>query len=265
MPRLGRTLIVLLPLLGLVAAIGARYATASRSDTGTLTFKAALDVRYPPTDCPAGTAETVACFARTGSATIRGLGSVVESYPYLVESAAAGCGADQVRVPPATVHFRVADKGEIELRLAGSACLTRIPPNPVQGEEPFTITGGSGEYSGASGAGTIDHESEGPPNWRGTDTWSGTLVVPGLDFDLTRPTISGAVNRTVRAPRGTKTAVVRFTVTARDAVDGARPVLCKPRSGSRFKLGKTPVTCTAADTSGNVGAMRFTVMIRATP
>jgi hypothetical protein len=93
----------------------------------------------------------------------------------------------------------------------------------------------------------------------------GTLVAPGVDvFDITVPTLNGAVNKTVRAPRGAKTMRVRFTVTAQDAVDGALPAVCKPRPGSRFKLGKTPVACVANDKSGNTSTARFTITVRAT-
>jgi hypothetical protein len=181
-----------------------------------------------------------------------------------VEDLAAGCSADQVRVPPATVHLSVAGKGEIELRLSGSGCLTRIPPNPVRGEERFTITGGSGRYNGASGTGTMVHESKGPPTWRGTDTWNGTLVVPGLDFDLSPPTVTNARNLTVRAPRGAKRARVSYRVSARDEVDGAIRATCKPTSGSSFSVGRTRVRCSAMDTSGNETTATFIVTVTRT-
>ena len=79
---------------------------------------------------------------------------------------------------------------------------------------------------------------------------------------MTKPTLFGARSKTVRAARGAKTARVTFTVTARDAVDGARPVRCSRRSGTRFKLGRTIVSCSAADTSGNVAAARFAIVVR---
>jgi len=55
---------------------------------------------------------------------------------------------------------------------------------------------------------------------------------------------------------------VTYKVTARDAVDGAVAATCKPRSGSFFKLGRTVVTCTASDTSGNNRAARFVITVR---
>jgi hypothetical protein len=234
------------------------------ADTGTLAFETALAVKYPPTACPAGTPGSVACFARTGSAAIRGLGTVEEAYPYAVDSAPSGCAADQVRVLSAAVRLRVAGKGVLELRIDGSSCLTRLPPDPVRGEETFTITGGSGRYAGASGGGTIAHESNGPPSWRGTDTWTGTLVVPGLDFDLTAPVVTGSRNLTVRAPRETRRVRVRYAVSASDAVDGAVRVACQPGSGSWFGIGRTRVRCSATDTSGNESTASFVVTVNRT-
>src|SRR4029079_6444173 len=90
----------------------------------------------------------------------------------------------------------------------------------------------------------------GPPSLSGKDTWSGTLLVPGLNFDLTPPTLSGAANKVVRAPRGRKRLRVNFNVTALDDLDGTVAVSCTPKPGSLFKLGRTAVTCSATDTSG---------------
>jgi hypothetical protein len=95
----------------------------------------------------------------------------------------------------------------------------------------------------------------------GTDTWSGTLQVPGLEFDLTAPSIAGVRSRVVRAPRRAKRVRVGFKVSARDDVDGVVPVSCRPRSGSSFKIGRTTVRCSAADTSGNEKTEKFTVRV----
>lgn len=79
------------------------------------------------------------------------------------------------------------------------------------------------------------------------DTTAPTLVTPG---DLVREAASGTG------------ASVSFAVTASDLVDGADlPVDCVPASGSTFPLGSTPVTCTAADGSGNTGSATFAVTV----
>ncbi|HET7435922.1 MAG TPA: HYR domain-containing protein [Thermoanaerobaculia bacterium] len=56
-------------------------------------------------------------------------------------------------------------------------------------------------------------------------------------------------------------AIVNFTVTAVDAVDGARPVTCTPVSGSQFPLGTTEVQCSATDTRNNGEVASFFVNV----
>lgn len=58
-------------------------------------------------------------------------------------------------------------------------------------------------------------------------------------------------------------AVVSFdSPVGQDVVDGARTATCLPASGGTFKLGSTPVTCTAADTRGNPSSKSFTVTVQ---
>jgi hypothetical protein len=56
-------------------------------------------------------------------------------------------------------------------------------------------------------------------------------------------------------------AIVAFSATAVDLVDGARPVACLPASGSIFPIGATTVTCSASDTRGNSSTGTFVVMV----
>jgi hypothetical protein len=246
--------------VGVAAAMGGADVTAA--DTGTLTLDAQLDVAYPPTGCPAGTPLQVECYARTGRGIIRGLGSVAESYAYQVDSMPAGCGDDMVRLLPTTARLSVAGKGEIEVRINGTGCVPRIPPQPLQAEADFTITGGTGTYAGASGGGRYRDDSYGPPTFRGRDTWTGTLIVPGLAFDLTPPVLTGARNRRVRTPRGRKRVRVAYSVRAQDDIDGTLAASCRPKSRSWFTVGRTRVRCSAIDTSANEGTATFTVTVK---
>jgi hypothetical protein len=91
---------------------------------------------------------------------------------------------------------------------------------------------------------------------------TGTLVVPGLEFDVTAPNLRGATSKTVRAPKGRKQARVAYSVTATDDKDGAVPATCQPGARSWFPVGRTRVKCTADDTSGNRGTATFTVTVR---
>jgi hypothetical protein len=58
-------------------------------------------------------------------------------------------------------------------------------------------------------------------------------------------------------------AVVTFTVTATDVVDGPVTPICTPASGSTFPVGTTQVLCTATDDSGNSASA--TVAVTVTP
>jgi hypothetical protein len=261
-----RTVLVLCAALVLVLGVGPAMSGGTRAiafgaAAGTLTFDAQLDARYPPTTCPDGTPGGIECFARTGSGTVRGLGTVNESYVYLVDPAPTGCGTDNdaVQVLPTTARLSIPGKGEIQLSVGGPACAARTLGLPLRATSAFTITGGTGTYTGASGGGTYIDRSYG--TYRGKDSWQGTLSVPGLDFDVTPPVLRGAVARTVRAPRRSQRVRVPFKVTAVDAVDGAVPTTCMPSPGSIFRLGRTRVTCSATDKSANAASRTFTVTV----
>lgn len=146
--------------------------------------------------------------------------------------------------------------------MGGLADCFPAPSTAIQSTtQPFTVTGGSGTYAGASGAGTLRHV--GAPGLAGThgrDLWLGTLVVPGLEFDLTAPTISGTASRTVRAPPRAKRVRVTYKVAASDA-SGPVSVRCEPPAGSFFRLGRTRVVCSAADVNGNTTVRAFTVTV----
>src|SRR5204863_4331637 len=59
-------------------------------------------------------------------------------------------------------------------------------------------------------------------------------------------------------------AIVTFTATASDIVDGSDSVTCLPASGSTFVLGSTTVTCTAFDAAHNTNTCSFAVTVRDT-
>ena len=59
-------------------------------------------------------------------------------------------------------------------------------------------------------------------------------------------------------------AAVMFSATASDPEDGLITPVCVPASGSRFALGETVVTCSAADSSGASAEGRFSITVRDT-
>ncbi|HMI99982.1 MAG TPA: HYR domain-containing protein [Gaiellaceae bacterium] len=250
-------LAVLATALAVAATVQVASGVAKTGATmGSLTFEAALGMTSRLGPCPPGSPpDADLCAARTGSGAVRGLGEVSETYTFFVQE------GDCDRVFETTVRLEVAGKGELQLavdRYRGE-CIS----SSLNLSRTFTITGGSGIYAGASGGGTVSHRGISTPSGSvGRDTWTGTLSVPGLEFDVTPPTLSGAVNKTVRARRGSKRVRVTYRVTASDAVDGSVPVLCQPRSRSRFKIGRSFVKCSATDTSANAKTGRFRVIVK---
>lgn len=81
--------------------------------------------------------------------------------------------------------------------------------------------------------------------------------------DTTAPAITVPADKTVEAT-GPSGAVVTFTASASDLVDGEVDVTCEPASGSTFGLGETEVTCSAEDTRGNSGSESFTITVQDT-
>ncbi|MHB8520053.1 MAG: beta strand repeat-containing protein [Limisphaerales bacterium] len=81
--------------------------------------------------------------------------------------------------------------------------------------------------------------------------------------DTTPPVIATPANITAEAtsPFG---AIVTFTASATDLVDGNVAVNASPASGSTFQLGTTTVTLTATDAHGNTATSSFTVTVRDT-
>jgi HYR domain len=233
---------------------------------GTLEFRFALRWTGSDRRCPLGTPVTIECYPHPGGPELApGLGLVSQSYLYFVEGSTAPDCVAGYNIADYPARLIVEGKGEINLLVKGiDTCLQGEPVDTVvTNVQSFTITGGSGVYAGASGSGEVSHVAHrlisGHP--AGTDTWKGTLIVPDLEFDLVPPTIRGAANRIVRAPRGLTRVRVLYQVTAVDD-RGRATVACRPRSGSLFKVGRTRVICSATDTSGNRAAARFTVTVR---
>ena len=97
------------------------------------------------------------------------------------------------------------------------------------------------------------------PNPSQTDT-DGDGAGDACDDD-TPPVLTLPSNITVPADPVTGAAVVLFTATANDVVDGSVPVTCLPASGSAFGAGTTTVACSASDLAGNVASGSFTVTV----
>ena len=222
--------------------------------------------QYCPPGAPATTGE---CVQFTGSAQVPGLGHVTETYTKSFDETIC---PGQV-VSHRTVVFEVAGKGQIEVAMdSWPACADPAISSPtgITTVLAGAVTRGTGKFAGASGSVRVTNHvsppSCGAGGCRGAadDVWTGTLVVPGMEFDLTPPVLTGATSKVVKVRKKAKFARVRYAVKAQDGVDGSVPVKCKPASGRRFKVGRTKVTCVAEDTSANVGTTQFTVTVKRT-
>lgn len=233
-------------------------AGSSHLASGTLQLNARFAVKWNSVaSCPPGTPVTLACYVFVGNAVVPGLGRVTGTYTKTFDG---NFSLPCVHTLPTAVIV-VAGKGELNVSMTGPECES-LPP--AQSLFDSTFTGGSGRFAGASGRVQVKSSvsETGGGEGRAFDTWTGTLTVPGLDFDVTGPTLQGAGSRTVLVPKNAKRVRVRYTVMAQDAIDGSVAVACTPRSGTFFKPGRTRVTCSATDSSGNTSQARFTVTVR---
>jgi hypothetical protein len=190
---------------------------------------------------------------QTANARIRGLGAVsVSSLAVITETPLnSGCWVWRL-----TGAVTVAGKGEIEFTATDPGCQQQATASLS-----YTVTAGTGPYAGASGSGALTIPVFNESAKTGFEHLDGSLSVPELAFDTTPSVLKDAVLKTVRA-KSRKGAVVRYSVTATDAVDGTVPASCKPPSGSRFRIGTTRVRCSATDASGNIAAAAFKVTVR---
>jgi hypothetical protein len=232
--------------------------------TGTLDLQAQIRFVSQPAFCPRGTPPDVICHSRMtlSRGVVEGLGRVSAAYTFMATF--TGCPSETAKVLAYPVRLSIDRKGDLDLAVAEYPGCLEQPNVPGASPQTFTVTGGTGVFSEASGSGAVTRVA-GPPGSRveGTDTWTGTVVVPGeLRLDLTAPQISGVTPKVVRAPRNAKSVRVRFRVTATDDVDGPVAVLCRPSSGRLFRIGRTVVTCSATDAAANTATARFTVTVK---
>jgi len=245
----------------IVGVVAASAAPSASSAAGSLNLLGPLRMVSVDAVCPAGVSASTICHSRSARGQVSGLGEVTQAYWFNADPAL--CSSGTQKILGYTTSLGVAGKGEIHVAVADApGCLTTDVVS-LTATQSFTVTGGTGIYAGAAGSGRIERGANFVGGGAvGTDTWIGTLVVPGLEFDVTRPTLTGAANKSVKVKRGAKSARVAFRVTAQDDRDGALPVRCTPKSGSRFPIGKTEVNCSANDGSANTVATTFTVTVK---
>jgi hypothetical protein len=259
MMRITNRVVVLALGIGLVAAASAAASRAAGSDTLQLS-SAFLKGQSPNAliTCPSGAPANSQCWSIDSAGVVQGLGSVAESGVLIVDDVHTTCEKWH-----GTPVLTAAGKGTIQLSLQGPPCISDPNGNGASGVSmTLTVTGGTGPYANASGTGTDVTDDASGIGLSGSDTLSGTITAPNTTFDLTPPVISVKVKKAIRAPKRAKRIRVHYAASALDAVDGAVLVKCTPKSGSKFKVGRTHVTCKATDSSANTATKRFTVAVK---
>jgi hypothetical protein len=82
--------------------------------------------------------------------------------------------------------------------------------------------------------------------------------------DTTGPTFTSVPDPITVEATGSSGAVVTYSVTASDLVDGTVSVNCTPPSGNTFVIGTTTVNCSATDSRSNQSTTSFTVTVQDT-
>ena len=240
--------------LVVVAAGVFTASTTARADT--LRFDSIFPAPFSQTDCRPGVPATTFCYPASASPVLRGLGKT--SMAWTIEEDLRDLDRNCTHATIARLQIVVAGKGEIDLSAGSEGCQPYPDPQALS----YTVLGGSGAYAGATGSGSIVFLSHTEPPLRREIKMklSGSIDVPGLTFDTTAPVFGPIKSRVVEAS-SVRGARVRYSVRATDAVDGSVAVSCRPRSGALFRIGRTRVTCSATDGSGNIAATGFTVTV----
>ena len=118
--------------------------------------------------------------------------------------------------------------------------------------------------TGISGVATVTvqlHDNGGTVNGGADTSAAQTFTISVTGRDTTPPVLKLPANITTEAT-GPSGAVVTYSVSALDAVDGPSLVLCWPLPGMTFPVGTTTVTCLTSDRSLNLAAGSFTVTVK---
>jgi hypothetical protein len=250
MRRLGSIAIVVTA----VMLVGSQAAIGSVRDGPTLVFDVSIVSKFVETACPQGLSEGTECFHYSAGKLVPGLGRTSLAWNETINRTGS-CGAWKIldgswTTPKGTIPFTGTSEGCPSVN-EGTGATVQIMFAP-----------GS---SGAFGTATAKF---GQVNISAIKTepvrWSGTLAIPNVTFDTTRPKIAHVEKKVVKIHRGQRGRAF-YKVAARDAVDGLLKAKCRPRSGSFFPIGRTRVACSATDTSGNTATTSFLVIIKRRP
>jgi N-acetylneuraminic acid mutarotase len=117
------------------------------------------------------------------------------------------------------------------------------------------IDGGGSAHANALGVTTISATTSTGLSCTTSNTCATLTVVD------TQPPMLNVPNNSTREATGPGGALVTFTVSAFDNIDGPRPVTCDRQSNTMFPFGPTTVECSASDLSGNTATRSFTITV----
>src|SRR5919204_4304790 len=236
------------------ALIGAAVAVGATADGPVLPLDFKLNATFEEPPCSGQQITGVTCFHMNGTTVIAGLGSAVIDFDVVIDrrDPQNKCAAWTIR--NGTIS---AAKGTVLFDGSNEGCAPILEGSG--GTMKLGLRGRDALAAGSGAATAVFSQFANLAPSRITSTWTGTFTVPGHSFDTTPPTLN-AKTKVVRIRKGRSTHV-RYSVSAQDAVDGGIPVTCTPASGSVFRIGKTRVTCSATDTSGNTGTATFFVVV----
>ena len=193
---------------GILLLIATGASSTPTRTLGALSFTRRSGTPSNEESCPSGAPvpAQVECFRFDGDGVVPGLGKVTVAWQ-LIDDLSDGLSCQHFNFT--TIVVKVAGKGEIDASLTDpkTHCWPRPPlrGGTVRGHGHWRL----GELPGASGnlQVTVNLTEESGGAGQAIETWVGTLTVPGLEFDLTPPTLHGIHDRTVRAGKARRVRV----------------------------------------------------------
>jgi hypothetical protein len=208
------------------------YHLRRESSAGSLDLHDVLSVDSPSVVCPASVRADADCRAGTGKGTIHGLGNVTATYRWYFTTSGGNCLPGLVQ--PFATRLGSSSPGRARPVSRSRPETVASTWNPSVTKRRRSLSPADPARMRAQREGRLEPSLSGG---RGTDTVTGSLAVPGLEFDLAPPTFTGANTKTVRAAKGAKRARVTYTVAARDGVDGLLATTWVPRAETGFRSG----------------------------
>jgi autotransporter-associated beta strand protein len=197
--------------------------------------------------------------------------SVVFTQPggYVLRLTATGVSGETSATLAITVNASPsAPGGAMSVSANGSDSVTLPMSDPDN--DPLTVTSFTQGANGVvSVSGTLATYTP-STNYIGADSFqytvsdgkggtaTGTISVTVID---TTPPVITVPSNMIREATGASGAIVTFSTSANDAIDGSVATSNNPASDSAFPLGTTTVTTTASDAAGNVANRTFTVTV----